>query len=223
MLIADCGSCWTKILDTTDNDLKIVQTKDIAKNPNLKFDFATGHSGKLRTEHFENELIALAEGALAMINEDDFTIVDIGSRDTKYVTLKNRKISKLDWNLACGSSTGATLELLGHYYNIDFSGLEPDDKWLNVTCGVFGIERILELISQGHPPEKGIAMFIHGIIRNIHALIGQPDKVYLSGGFCENACFVNTLSKYCEVVPLGRTVLIEGLIYLIKQEKLGKE
>ena len=215
MILADCGSCWAKIWNSETNELQIVQTKDIIKNNNLTFDFATGHSGKPKTKRYENELIALAEGALSLISDDNFTIVDVGSRDTKYIVFKNRKIAKIDWNLACGSSTGATVELLGHYYDIDFNSLEPSDSWVPVTCGVFGIERILELIAQGYEPERGISMFIHGVVRNIFTLVGEPEKLYLSGGFCENICFIKTLNKYCEVLPIGRTVLIRGLYRLL--------
>jgi hypothetical protein len=33
----------------------------------------------------------------------------------------------------------------------------------------------------------------------------------LSGGFCDNKCFLDLMDKYCKVIPLGRAVLIEGL------------
>ena len=209
--IADCGSTWTKILDLGSNELEIITTKELVKRANVRFDIATGHCGRGRCAEYRNELIALTEGGLTLIADEDFSLVDVGGRDIKYVRLRGRKVEKLDWNLACGSTTGATLELLGDYYDIDFSTLPSADRWVNVTCGVFGMERVLEQISIGTSPEESVAMFLHGLVRNVIDFLGRPEHFYLSGGFCENACFLKTAVRYCRVTPLGRTVLLEGL------------
>ena len=209
--IADCGSTWTKILDLGSNELEIITTKELVRRKNVFFDVATGHCGRGRCGEYRNELIALTEGGLSLIEDEDFSLVDVGGRDIKFVRLKGRKVEKLDWNLACGSTTGATLELLGGYYDIDFVTLPPVDRWVNVTCGVFGMERVLEQISIGTSPEESVAMFLHGLVRNVIDFIGRPEHFYLSGGFCENACFLKTAARYCRVTPLGRTVLLEGL------------
>ena len=39
----------------------------------------------------------------------------------------------------------------------------------------------------------------------------NPEKICLSGGFCENPCFIESLEQYCEVLPLGSFVLVDGL------------
>jgi activator of 2-hydroxyglutaryl-CoA dehydratase len=209
--IADCGSTWTKILDLETGGLEIITTKDLVRRPNERFEVATGHCGRGRCAVYRNELIALAEGGLAIAREKDFSLVDVGGRDIKFVRLAGGRVEKLDWNLACGSTTGATLELLGNYYDIDFSRLPPSDRWVNVTCGVFGMERVLERISLGDSPEESVAMFLHGLVRNVIDFIGRPAHFYLSGGFCENPCFLATAARYAGVTPLGRTVLLEGL------------
>jgi activator of 2-hydroxyglutaryl-CoA dehydratase len=211
MVIADCGSTWVKILDVGSGSLEIVATKELIKRPPVVFDVATGHSGRNRCREYRNELIALAEGALSLVAEDDFSIVDVGGRDVKFVQFEKRRVKKLDWNLACGATTGATVELLGGYYEVDFNALPPAESWVPVTCGVFGMERVLERISNGVPPEESVAMFIHGIVRNVYDFVGRPKHLYLSGGFCENNCFLGTISRYCDVTPLGRTVPLEGL------------
>ncbi len=211
MLIADCGSTWTKILDTRSGELEIITTRELVRRGDLFFDAATGHSGRKRCRVYKNELIALAEGSLALVDEEDFSTVDVGGRDVKFVRFTGRRLDKLDWNLACGSSTGATVELLGKYYEVDFSTLGASEKWINVTCGVFGMEKVLEHVSTGTPPEEAVAMFIHGMVRNVYDFSGRPEHLYLSGGFCENRCFLETMEKYCEVTPLGRTVPLEGL------------
>jgi activator of 2-hydroxyglutaryl-CoA dehydratase len=209
--IADCGSTWTKILDPASGALEIITTKDLVRRAGERFEVATGHCGRARCKIYRNELVALAEGGLSLVDEEDFSLVDVGGRDIKYVRLKGRKVEKLDWNLACGSTTGATLELLGAYYDIDFSTLPASDRWVNVTCGVFGMERVLEQIAVGASPEESVAMFLHGIVRNVIDFVGRPAHFYLSGGFCENPCFMRTAERYSRVTPLGRTVLLEGL------------
>ncbi|MBN1164630.1 MAG: ATPase [Candidatus Krumholzibacteriota bacterium] len=211
MLIADCGSTWTKILDTDTERLEIIQTREMVKRDDLFFEIATGHSGKNRCRLYRNELIALAEGSLSLVEEEDFSVVDVGGRDLKFIRFAGRKIQKLDWNLACGSSTGATIELLGNYYQADFDALAPSRKWINVTCGVFGMEKVLEHVSTGTDAGESLAMFIHGLVRNVFDFTGRPDRLFLSGGFCANNCFLQTLAKYCSVVALGRTVPLEGL------------
>jgi activator of 2-hydroxyglutaryl-CoA dehydratase len=211
MVIADCGSTWVKILDLDTGSLEIVSTKELIRRPRVVFDVATGHSGRNRCHEYRNELIALAEGGLSMVAEDDFSLVDVGGRDIKFVQFEKRKVTKLDWNLACGATTGATVELLGNYYEVDFNALPPAESFVTVTCGVFGMERVLEQISTGVPPEESVAMFIHGIVRNVFDFVGRPAHLYLSGGFCENRCFLETITRYCRVTPLGRTVPLEGL------------
>ncbi|MCK4236418.1 MAG: ATPase [Candidatus Krumholzibacteria bacterium] len=211
MLIADCGSTWVKILDVESNELEVISTKELIKRKGAFFEIATGHSGRGRCRVYRNELIALAEGGLSVVDEDDFSLVDVGGRDIKFVRFRKRKVEKLDWNLACGSTTGATAELLGDYYGIDFKAIQPVERWINITCGVFGMERVLEYVSLGTSPEECLAMFLHGVVRNVFDFVGRPSHLYLSGGFCESPCFLKTLERYCGVTPLGRTVPLEGL------------
>jgi activator of 2-hydroxyglutaryl-CoA dehydratase len=211
MIIADCGSTWTKIRDLESGALEIITTKELVRRDGAFFDVATGHSGKGRCRLYTNELVALAEGGLALVGEADFSLVDVGGRDIKFLRFRKRKVEKLDWNLACGSTTGATLELLGGYYDVDFASVPPADRWVNVTCGVFGMEKVLEQVSLGTSPEASVAMFLHGLVRNVIDFAGRPGHLYLSGGFCENPCFLRTAARYCRVTPLGRTVLLDGL------------
>jgi len=211
ILIADCGSSWSKIKDLEDGRVIIRPTRQVLRNPDLRFEVATGHLGRGRALKYENELVALAQGSLKLVPEDDFTVVDIGCRDTKFVRFNGRKIRKLDWNQACGASTGFTLELLGTYYDIDFDKLPASDEKIPVTCGVFAIEKIFDRIIHGQPTEKALAAFVHGIAFNVYNFVQRPNMLYVSGGLCANRCFLDSLSRYCEVVPLGRAVLLEGL------------
>ncbi len=211
MLIADCGSSWSKIKDLDSGRTLVCPTSDVLKDTNLKFDVATGHLGKDRTHKYENELVSLAQGSLKLVADDDFTVVDIGSRDTKFVRFQGRKVRKLDWNQACGASTGFTLELLGKYYDVDFGRLRSTIDKIPVTCGIFAIEKIFDAIIHGDSAERALAAFVHGIAFNVYNFAQKPEILYVSGGLCENRCFLDSLTGYCEVIPLGRSVLLEGL------------
>ena len=70
----------------------------------------------------------------------------------------------------------------------------------------------MDSISNGINPAEAIARFVHGIAFNAWNFFIFPEKIFLSGGFCENKCFVDSLSVYCKVELLGRFVLCEGLI-----------
>lgn len=182
---------------------------------NLLFDSATGHMVKNRIKEsgrYENEVIALAYGAQKLIPElNNATIVDIGSRDIKWVSFREGKYSDLDWNGNCGSATGATLEMLSKFYNIDTTELNTEDHRIPVTCGVFAMEKIMDMIASGISPEIALSRYIHGIAYNTWSFARKPDQLYLSGGFCMNSCFIESLKKYCEVKVLGRFTLLEGL------------
>ena len=54
----------------------------------------------------------------------------------------------------------------------------------------------------------------NGIAYNAYVFTKKADKICISGGFCENKCFIDSLSQYSKVVPLGRFILVDGLTYL---------
>ena len=85
-------------------------------------------------------------------------------------------------------------------------------------CGVLGMGAIFDKISDGLPPEQAVAMFIKGLAKNIHNFAGGVEKIYLSGGLCENRLFVNSFP--CEVTLLGRYVQIEGLKSYLAADRL---
>jgi len=184
---------------------------------NINFDGATGHMVQNRIKPnglYQNEMLSLAYGAKKLLPENDLkdaTIVDIGSRDLKWVRFVEGKYKDLDWNGSCGSVTGATVEMLSKFYSVDTLTLTPQKEKIPVTCGVFAMEKIMDDIASNIPADIAIAKYINGIAYNTWNFAGCPKKIYLSGGFCLNKCFLDSLNFYCEVVPLGRLVLLEGL------------
>ncbi len=229
-IVLDAGTTWSKIIEKSSSNLMGGFKKFLIKSENgfnyyvlpssmlkdfdFKFDKATGHMSLnlLNNKNdYENEVIALIQGFRKKINEDAL-ILDMGSRDSKWAMFKEGKFKDLDWNNNCSSSTGATIEMLLKFYNVNVKDLKVSDEKYVITCGIFGLEKIMDDIAKGSDANSAISKFIHGIAFNAWSFAKKPSKIYLSGGFCENQCFVESLSKYCEVVPLGRFLLCEGLL-----------
>jgi activator of 2-hydroxyglutaryl-CoA dehydratase len=209
MILADFGTSYSKFLDLNSPDPQpyIKATKELDRN--LKVDIATGHNGKRFSTHYVNELIALARGGEKLIREDRYLLLDCGSRDIKYIRYQNGKLQDLGWNAECGASMGFTIELLENYYNLDFNKLPTPAKTFSVTCGVLGISSIFDAITSGIDEAEAVARFVKGIAINAFRFAGSPAKIYLSGGLCDNRLFLESMP--CEVVPLGRFVLLAGL------------
>ena len=218
MIYLDAGTTYSKVITNEKNfDEKFlvqhsgnyyyILPSGIIKAQNIVPTRSCGHMSNAN----ENEIIALAQGAKKRVISPNATVLDLGSRDAKWIKFKDNKFHDMDWNTSCASSTGATVEMLLKFYGVKPEELKFDSEKFAVTCGIFGMEKIMDSISSGTKPSKAISKFVHGIAYNAWNFCKKPEKIYLSGGFCENECFVNSLEKYCEVELLGRFVLCEGL------------
>lgn len=209
MLLADFGTTYAKFIDLAAPEPRphLEAAKKIKAD--LRVDMATGHNAKRYTTRSVNELTALARGGEYLINEPDFTLLDCGSRDIKFIRYENGKVADMGWNAECGASMGFTIELLGRYYNIDFTKLAVPQTSFSVTCGVLGISRIFDEITTGCDETQAVARFVKSIALNAHRFAGEPDRLYLSGGLCANPLFVRSFPG--TVIPLGRFVLLRGL------------
>ncbi len=210
-----------KLIEVLDKDGKkffasvaLISSKNLRKIP-FKFDFATGHMVQdLLSDDavYTNEILALAYGAMKLVPDlKDATVLDIGSRDAKWIKFKDGKYSDLDWNSACASSTGATVEMLCNFYDVEVDDLNVSDVKYSLTCGIFGMEKIMDDIASGQSAKECIPKYIHGLAYNMWNFAKRPEQIFLSGGFCHNECFIKSLEKYCKVKPLGRNVLLTGL------------
>ncbi len=209
MILADFGTTYTKFLDLGEENPSPVlrPTKELA--PDIQVDLATGHNGKRHSRQYVNELIALARGGDELINEGDYVLLDCGSRDIKFVQYEAGKLKDMGWNAECGASMGFTIELLERYYDLDYHSLPVPDRTFSITCGVLGMSHIFDAVTSGIPVAEAVARFVKGIAINAYRFAGSPAKIYLSGGLCDNPLFVNSFP--CQVVPLGRFVLIKGM------------
>ena len=208
MLLADFGTSYCKILETDgDNTPRIMATRELAQD--FRADLATGHNAGRRSHKSINELTALAWGGQRLIGEPDFVLLDCGSRDIKFVRYRQGRIVDMGWNAECGASMGFTIELLGNYYHLDYAAVPIPDRGFPVTCGVLGMSSIFDAVVSGVSETEAVARFVRGIALNGFRFAGSPDRLYLSGGLCDNPLFVGCLP--CEVIRLGRFVLLAGL------------
>ena len=220
MLYLDAGTTYSKIISDTElfdgkytvysenNRYYSILPSNIIKSQSIVSTRSCGHMSNAS----ENEIIALARGAEKRNVDENATILDLGSRDAKWIRFKDGKFQDMDWNTSCASSTGATVEMLLKFYGVRAEELKFSEEKFTVTCGIFGMEKIMDSISAGVGPAEAISKFVHGIAFNAWNFCKKPEKIYLSGGFCENKCLVDSLKKYCEVELLGRFVLCEGLM-----------
>jgi activator of 2-hydroxyglutaryl-CoA dehydratase len=165
-------------------------------------------------------LTVLARGGEKLIAEDDFVLLDCGSRDIKFVQYKKGRLHDMGWNSECGASMGFTIELLARYYDLDYHELPVPERPFSVTCGVLGMSRIFDAVVSGIPEHEAVARFVMGIAINAYRFSGSPARLYLSGGLCDNALFVQSFP--CEVVLLGRYVLLTGLETILAKNKAKK-
>jgi len=206
MLLVDFGTSYAKLLDTVEGAPRLIATKD---THGLAADLATGHNGQRRAGRYINELTALARGGGELIDEDSYTLLDCGSRDIKFVRFADGRLQDMGWNSECGASMGFTIELLARYYRLDYRAMAVPRQTFAVTCGVLGMSHIFDAVVDGVSEAEAVARFVKGIALNAFAFAGRPEKLYLSGGLCDNPLFVNSFPA--TIVPLGRFVLLEGL------------
>ncbi|HBT96754.1 MAG TPA: ATPase [Desulfobulbaceae bacterium] len=213
MLLADFGTSYVKLWDTSEDMPHLLATKDAT---GLTADIATGHNSQRRAKRSVNELTALAKGGGALIADDSYTLLDCGSRDIKFVRFERGRLKDMGWNTECGASMGFTIELLARYYHLDYQTMAVPRQAFAVTCGVLGMSRIFDAVIEGASEAEAVARFVKGIALNAFAFAGSPEKIYLSGGLCDNPLFVGSFP--CQVAPLGRFVLLEGLRAMLDDE-----
>ena len=162
MIYLDAGTTYSKIItDGKQFDEEFFVTKKgdlyyyilpsrIIKAQKIVPTRSCGHMSNAN----ENEIIALAQGAKKREISSSATILDLGSRDAKWIKFKEGKFHDMDWNTSCASSTGATVEMLLKFYGVSADELAYDDEKFAVTCGIFGMEKIMDSISAGVKPAE---------------------------------------------------------------------
>jgi hypothetical protein len=210
LLLADAGTTWSKLYEAATGELRIVPTRTILEGQPA-FHYGTGHVARERSRRWENDLLSLARGALALVPDDGFTVLDVGSRDIKYASFVGRRVARMDWSVGCAAAAGATIEMLCGFYGIDLRAVPAPGATFRLTCATYSLERVMDAVARGGSPADAIGQFVHGLAARAWELSGSPAGLYLSGGFCESPAFLSCLARYARVVPLGRTVPLAGL------------
>jgi len=127
MLYLDAGTTYSKIItdkNCLNKQFLVCQKNNLyyyimpsaeVKAQNIIPDACCGHMSQAN----ENEIVALAKGAKKYGISSNATILDLGSRDAKWIRFENNKFHDMDWNTSCASSTGATVEMLLKFYNVN--------------------------------------------------------------------------------------------------------
>ena len=156
MIYLDAGTTYSKIITDEkqfDDEFFIKQDGNsayyilpsrIIKAQNIVPTRSCGHMSNAS----ENEIIALAQGAKKREISSNATVLDLGSRDAKWIKFKDGKFHDMDWNTSCASSTGATVEMLLKFYGVRAEELAFDEEKFAVTCGIFGMEKIMDVETQ---------------------------------------------------------------------------
>jgi activator of 2-hydroxyglutaryl-CoA dehydratase len=211
MIVGDFGTSYTKLLEVgSPEGPRVMRSTELG--PEVRADLGTGHNAHLRSEHVVNELVALAVGAKQRVDSSDFLIVDCGSRDVKFVAFEGGKFERAGWNSECGASMGFSIELLEMHFKLDYRSLAVQEEHLQVACGILGMSAVFDAVAGGEKIETAVARFVKGIAVNAHRFAGCPSRMFLCGGLCENPLFVKSVPA--EVVPLGRFLLLDGLVEL---------
>jgi len=216
MLLADFGTSYCKLLETDAKKVpEIVATQEL--DASFIADLATGHNAARRSRQSINELTALARGGEILIGEKNFVLLDCGSRDIKFIRYAEGRVVDMGWNAECGASMGFTIELLAKYYGLNYADIPVPDTGFSITCGVLGMSNIFDAVISGLSETEAVAKFVRGIARNAFRFAGAPERLYLSGGLCDNPLFADSFP--CEVITLGRFVLLEGLKVSIRENR----
>jgi len=219
MLLADFGTSYCKILETDSaKEPTLMATRDIA--PSFTADLATGHNAARRSKQSINELTALARGGEKLVKEEEFVLLDCGSRDIKFIRYQQGQVVDMGWNAECGASMGFTIEMLATYYKLDYTKIPVPETGFSITCGVLGMSHIFDAVISGTSETEAVAKFVRGIARNAYRFAGSPERLYLSGGLCDNPLFVGRIP--CEIIPLGRFVLLAGLLATLESASEDK-
>lgn len=209
-ILLDGGTAYSKLRHIETGNCEILTNRALkGVIHGYQVEAATGHNASRFSPRVLNELLALAYGGLELVDRQDFVMVDCGARDIKLVRVEGRRVEEMNWNTECGAFCGQTIELLLGHFGLSSEAIAPSRSPLAVTCGVLGMTQLFDLIAADVSPEEALARFVRGVAENIHRFAGRPDRLYLSGGLCENQLFMDSLD--CEVLPLGRFVLLEGL------------
>jgi predicted CoA-substrate-specific enzyme activase len=183
----------------------------------------------------KDEITAQATSA-ARFSPDVDTVFEIGGQDSKYISLKDGRVSDFRMNKICAAGTGSFIEEqevklgipLVEYGMMALSADAPAD--LGERCTVFIESRIASLLTMETSRENLMAGLCYSIIRNyLNRVVGTKpvgNHILLQGGVAYNpgiiAAFISEYGNRISVAPYFSVSGAVGAALLAKRE-LGEK
>lgn len=198
---------------------KIVEQRllDMNIDVNQSKVLATGY-GRVSVPYADKaitEITCHGRGVYYLLGKDS-TVIDIGGQDTKIISLKDGRVTNFTMNDKCAAGTGKFMELMSNTLGVSIDelaqmALRGEDISITSMCTVFAESEVISLIGEGKKREdiaRGIINSITGRVSSMLYKHGSSDTIYLTGGLCEVAPFIELLSRKLETKintdPLAR-------------------
>lgn len=159
-----------------------------------------------------NEITAQATGAIE-VDKDVDTIFEIGGQDSKYIQLKDGRVTDFEMNKICAAGTGSFIEEqakklnieIEEYESVALKGKEPID--LGDRCTVFIEGNVCKALSRGESKENITAGLCYSIVNNyLNRVVAKKhigNKIFLQGGLAHNQAIINAFR-----VVTGKEVIV---------------
>lgn len=198
--------------ETAENIYKKLNSMGIvSENSNI---VATGY-GRVSVPYADKtvtEITCHGIGAAFLFDTENSTVIDIGGQDTKVITIANGNIVDFIMNDKCSAGTGRFLEIMANTLGLtleEMCNLARSGEGISISsmCTVFAESEVISLIGSGRE-KKDIAFgVVDSIANKVKSLCSKHfsggDKIYLTGGLCENKYIIERLEKKLETQVLS--------------------
>ncbi len=152
------------------------------------------------------EISCHAKGAARIFSRSDFLLIDVGGQDTKVISVRRGEVEDFAMNDKCSAGTGRFLDVMAKIFGLDVGSLvelaskgRGTSVGISSLCTVFAESEVISLIGRAVPKEEIAYAIVYSIAQKVAsqaARISADDSgVFLTGGMCENAFFVEMLSE----------------------------
>ena len=171
--------------------------------------------------------------AAAVLDAGVDTIFEIGGQDSKYIRLKNGKVSDFQMNKICAAGTGSFLEEQANKFDIpiqDFGDMAlagGDPIHLGERCTVFMESSVAAHLAMGEKHEDIAAGLCYAIVKNyLNRVVGRKkigNKIFFQGAVAYNQGVVNAFrsltGKSVYVPPFFSVTGAYGVSIIAREEK----
>ena len=173
---------------------------------------ATGY-GRLNVPYAQKtvtEITCHARGSGFLFGTEPCVILDIGGQDTKVIAMADGMVQDFLMNDKCSAGTGRFLEIMANTLCVDpgrLCELARSGSGVSISsmCTVFAESEVISQLGSGTAKEDIAYGIIESIVNKVASQYGKLSAsnlpCYLTGGLCESAYILESLSK-----KLGTTV-----------------